>query len=367
MSVDPIYNGPSGYVGMLNNPISTIDPNGEEPITIGVAIAIAAGLSAVSYTASIALSDGGFNNWDWGQFAQGVVIGAASGAVTFGIGSGFDQLAAAAVEAGKASKVAIIEIGRLATHASFQGGLSAAQGGDFWSAFASGSAGSIVGLGTSGLKGAGGHIASIGSAMLLGGFTSDAAGGDFWKGAAISGIVAGANHVAHRIGDNLQDKIAKDKAAQNSGNEITGDDITALSNQFGKFTSGQEVLDFINSFVGDNPNAFVKGSTLSKSVRNITDEARASLEGIKTISLENGKQITILNNNDGRVKIAVLPVLNLKINNGATFNFSTLTQSKAVIDISGIKVGPAGLNQVVITPTNVAVTVGIFTKNFELK
>ena len=173
MSVDPVYNGPSGFVGMNNNPISTIDPNGEEPITIGVAIAIASAVSAVSYTASIALSDGVFNNWDWGQFAQGVVIGAASGAVTFGIGTGFDNLATAAVEAGKASKVAIIEVGRLASHATFQGGLSAAQGGDFLSAFASGAAGGVVDLGTGGLEGTGGHIATIGSAMLLGGVTSD--------------------------------------------------------------------------------------------------------------------------------------------------------------------------------------------------
>ena len=204
MSVDPVYNGPSGYVGMLNNPISTVDPDGQEPITIGVAIAIAAGVSAASYTASVALSDGGFNNWDWGQFGKQVFIGAASGAVTFGIGSYFNGVAEAAVSASKSTT--LIEVGRIATHATFQGGLSAAQGGDFWSAFASGTAGSLVGLGTEGLKGTGGAIATIGSAMLLGGATSEFMGGDFWKGAAISGIVAGANHTAHRIGESFMEK-----------------------------------------------------------------------------------------------------------------------------------------------------------------
>ncbi|MEO1097135.1 MAG: RHS repeat-associated core domain-containing protein, partial [Bacteroidota bacterium] len=215
MQIDPRLNGPSGYVGMLNNPISTIDPDGEEPITltaIAVAAAIGAGTSAVAYTASIALSDGGFNNWDWGQFGKGVAIGSVSGAVTFGIGTGFNNAATAAVEAGKASKVAIIEVSRIATHATFQGGLSAAQGGDFWTAFASGAIGGGVGLGTDGWESNFGRNATtIGSAMLLGGVTSDLAGGDFWEGAAISGIVAGANGVAHKIGQNILQQRAENR------------------------------------------------------------------------------------------------------------------------------------------------------------
>jgi len=35
--------------------------------------------------------------------------------------------------------------------------------------------------------------------MLVGGFTAEATGGQFWKGAAIAGIVAGANHAAHWV------------------------------------------------------------------------------------------------------------------------------------------------------------------------
>jgi len=44
--------------------------------------------------------------------------------------------------------------------------------------------------------------------MLVGGFTAEATGGQFWKGAAIAGIVAGANHVAHNIGRNIAQKTA---------------------------------------------------------------------------------------------------------------------------------------------------------------
>ena len=237
MSVDPVYNGPSGYVGMLNNPVSTVDPNGEEPISITTALIIAASVSATSYTASVALSDGGFNNWDWGQFGKQVFIGTASGAVTFGIGEYFKTVA----EVGKISKT-LLEASRLATHATFQGGLSAAQGGDFWSAFASGAAGSLVGLGTEGLKGADGAIASIGSAMLLGGATSEFTGGDFWKGAAISGIVAGANHVAHRTGERFEEKIAKNRAAKNGecpkcppGNDPNAVDPSTVGNWFYRY------------------------------------------------------------------------------------------------------------------------------------
>ncbi|MEM6526546.1 MAG: hypothetical protein AAF693_22330, partial [Bacteroidota bacterium] len=174
-------------------PVSTVDPDGEEPITLGaiaIAAAIGAGTSAVAYTASIALSDGGFNNWDWGQFGEGVAIGAFSGVMTFGIGEGFKT----AAEVGKLTKTTA-DILKTATHATFQGGLSAAQGGDFLTAFASGAIGGGIGSQAAKL----GNAATIGASMLMGGATAELSGGDFWKGAAISGIVAGANDVAHRV------------------------------------------------------------------------------------------------------------------------------------------------------------------------
>ena len=200
MSVDPVYNGPSGFVGMNNNPISTIDPNGEEPITLAslaIAAAIGAGTSAVAYTASIALSDGGFNNWDWGQFGEGVAIGAFSGVMTFGIGEGFKT----AAEVGKLTTTTA-DILKTATHATFQGGLSVAQGGDFLTAFASGAVGGAVGTQAAKL----GNAATIGASMLMGGATAELSGGDFWKGATVAGIVAGANDVAHRIGMSREER-----------------------------------------------------------------------------------------------------------------------------------------------------------------
>ena len=45
--------------------------------------------------------------------------------------------------------------------------------------------------------------------MLLGGTTAELMGGEFWKGTATSGIVAVANHVAHRLGNNRLEKIKR--------------------------------------------------------------------------------------------------------------------------------------------------------------
>jgi hypothetical protein len=46
-------------------------------------------IGEAGYTASVGFSDGGFNNWDWGQFGKSVGIGAVSGVVKAGIGSAF--------------------------------------------------------------------------------------------------------------------------------------------------------------------------------------------------------------------------------------------------------------------------------------
>ena len=67
--------------------------------------------------------------------------------------------------------------------------------------------GGAVGLGTEGLNGTEGGIATIGSAMILGGATAELTGGEFWKGAVVSGIVAGANDVAHRLGEDMTERV----------------------------------------------------------------------------------------------------------------------------------------------------------------
>ena len=209
MSVDPIYNGPSGYVGMLNNPVSTVDPNGQEPISL-TAIAIAVAISGVGYTASIALSDGGFNNWDWGQFGQSLAIGAVSGVAAYGIGSAFQKAYSQSLTFGQRALKA-------AVHAHVQGSISEVTGGDYLSSAAAGFVGGVVsgsiGSATQGWTSELGRSSvEIGSSMLLGGISAEIAqDGEFWRGAAVAGIVAGANDVAHRLGNNRLEKMKQDQ------------------------------------------------------------------------------------------------------------------------------------------------------------
>jgi RHS repeat-associated protein len=89
LQVDGANQFASGYVGMGNNPVSMIDPDGQVAIaatTITVAsvlkaAAIGASVGGAFYTASVATSYGGFQNWNWGQFVGSVAMGAVNGAL----------------------------------------------------------------------------------------------------------------------------------------------------------------------------------------------------------------------------------------------------------------------------------------------
>jgi RHS repeat-associated protein len=187
LQVDGANQFASGYVGMGNNPVMMVDPDGQFAfvpvlLAVGKAVAIGAGIGGVSYSASVGLSNGGFNNWNWNQFGKSVGIGAISGGVSFGIGS-----AASAI--GGVGGFAV----QTAGHAAWGGVNSVLNGGQFWSGAASGTLGNIAGNVTSNMK----PVFQIGASALVGGVGAELAGDDFWRGAAIGGIVAGANHLMH--------------------------------------------------------------------------------------------------------------------------------------------------------------------------
>ena len=93
--VDPQDQFASPYLAMGNNPVMMVDPDGEFAFTavlgpVGAVIDAAlwgAVIGGSGYTASVAFSQGGFNNWDSGQFWKSVGVGAVSGMATAGIGS----------------------------------------------------------------------------------------------------------------------------------------------------------------------------------------------------------------------------------------------------------------------------------------
>ena len=76
---------------MGNVPVMGVDPDGNIAfLAIGAVMLkgalIGAGINAAAYTASVAFSNDGFSNWNWGQFGNAVGMGALSGAATAGIG-----------------------------------------------------------------------------------------------------------------------------------------------------------------------------------------------------------------------------------------------------------------------------------------
>ena len=129
---------------MGNNPVMGIDPDGEfvfSALLPGVGVFIDATLwgaviGGAGYTASVGFSDGGFSNWDSGQFWKSVGIGAVSGVATAGIGQAFGPVGSNGIAG---------EIGRAYTHGFAQGTISEFSGGDFMTGFASGGLGSLGG------------------------------------------------------------------------------------------------------------------------------------------------------------------------------------------------------------------------------
>lgn len=194
-----------GYV--LNNPLKYTDPSGEEAVSaaaFGIAVGIGALVAGLTYTLTALWSDVPFNI---GGLAKATFIGAASAAVTFGIGAGTSTITSFY------SKVAV---GAL-MHGSFQGFIAGVQGGNFVSAFTQAAAASIAAslwtggldldakgnpLKDTGMKGIGGKFANSGAGTIAfgtvaGGATAAITKDNIWQGAIRGMIVSGLNHAMH--------------------------------------------------------------------------------------------------------------------------------------------------------------------------
>ncbi|OXB25366.1 hypothetical protein B0A80_00380 [Flavobacterium tructae] len=195
-----------GYV--LNNPLKYTDPSGEyAEIGFLAAVGIGAAIAAVTYTLTALLADVPFSV---GGLVKSTFIGAASAAVTFGIGSAAGTIGNFYVKAA-VSAVA---------HGTFQGSMTAISGGKFWSGFAAGALSSIasslyqggtntttVGGKTVGIAGTGfnsigdnlGDLGTVAFGTVAGGTGAALTGGNFWQGAVTGLVVSGLNHFAHMI------------------------------------------------------------------------------------------------------------------------------------------------------------------------
>lgn len=184
-----------GYV--YNNPLLYVDTDGNEPISIGIAIVIAAAVSVTTNMIMNAIQGVPI----WYGLGKAATTGAVMGAVSFGIGS-------------VASSTATTFIGKAALqagmHAVSGGVMSALETNNFNSGFLSGAISSIISSGISSLgidfsknapnsfgKGDLIKVTMIASGGLSGGISSTIAGGKFWQGFRQGIITAGLNHVAH--------------------------------------------------------------------------------------------------------------------------------------------------------------------------
>ncbi len=237
-----------GYV--LNNPLKYTDPSGEELLT---AVLVGAAISATFFTLNAWMNDKPITLMG---FVKATFMGAISGAVTFGIGSGCESIGGFWL---KASVQAI-------AHGGFQGGMSYINSGDFWTGFASGSIGSVASSLFMGANptnetfaGGGRCFEGVGSALgmdpemsgilfstISGGATAELTGGNFIIGAGTGLMVSGLNHAMHD-GDNGYDtngnKISNkggdktDYLYDKEGNLLGSKDVNCIGTDWGKMTS----------------------------------------------------------------------------------------------------------------------------------
>lgn len=205
-----------GYV--MNNPLSTVDLDGNEALTLAAAAVYMVYAVAIAVTTKMVMN--AINGVEfWYGIGKSATVGAISGVISMGIGSVATSLFSEALTFGKA----LFEAGM---HAYTAGIMSVADGGSFGSGALSGAVSSLLASGVNALginyaasKEFGGTVlngfgndymqaAMIVAGGLGGGFSSTIAGGNFWDGMKQGLITSGLNHVFHvDLGKEEKDSI----------------------------------------------------------------------------------------------------------------------------------------------------------------
>ncbi len=226
------------YAYVLNNPLMYTDPSGEEAITFGAVVLIGAIIAATTYTITALLADVPFSV---GGLLQATFIGAASSAVTFGIGS-----AAGSLFTNFYSQAAF----SAAAHGTFQGTMTSISGGKFWSGFAAGALSSIAASAWSGGTtttsqtdgdittfsektingiGFGGDVGTIAFGTVSGGAGSYLTGGNFWQGAVSGLFVSALNHTMHESGDKNGNGLSTRRYAVDKNGKVISESLNYFS------------------------------------------------------------------------------------------------------------------------------------------
>ncbi len=301
------------YAYCLNNPLLYTDPSGEF-IPFLVAVAIGAGIAALTYTLTALLSDMPFNV---SGLLKATFIGAASAAVTFGIGT-----ASSSLFTNFFSKAAFQAV----AHGTFQGTMSGLQGGSFWSGFAAGALSSIAASAWSGGStktegfsrengwaygskninhaglGFGGNVGNVAFASIVGGGAAELTGGNFWVGAVTGLSVSGLNHAMHRMDNSMFDDD------QQKGKEVTKKSLGISSKDsaetiISKIMSGMEVGDYASGDMFSFFNAEV-GDYVKTVTRVDANNFKITTKGMFTgAALKNNSTLTITSSKIEALKI----------------------------------------------------------------
>lgn len=213
------------YSYCINNPLKYTDPTGE---IFGIddafvsAMVIGAIISSATYTVNAILD----HNWTVGGFVKSAVVGAVSGAASFGIGSYFQSGAGALLSKGEQI------MGSAFLHAAASFGTGVIGGSNPMSSMLSGGLGDLAGAG---LGTFGNDYVTLGGSVLVGGATSSLSGGSFWDGVRDAAIAVGLNQLMHNIGE----KIAKTAESYENSSDwaynTAKDDFPANTNKCNKF------------------------------------------------------------------------------------------------------------------------------------
>lgn len=222
-----------GYV--YNNPLLYVDIDGNEFISLGVAVII--GVAVAITTKAIMNMINGIPFW-YGM-GKAAVMGGISGAISFGIGSAATSTFGTIVSVGKA----LFEAG---AHA-LTSGVMASMGGEFGgAAFMSGAISSLM---SSGIQALGTNFGlsktsnktvynnfgkeymkavMVTTGGLSGGISSTIAGGNFWDGFRQGIITSGLNHLGHLAGTAIEyrNKLEKFLNANGISYEAQGKNAT---------------------------------------------------------------------------------------------------------------------------------------------
>jgi RHS repeat-associated protein len=168
-----------------NNPMSNVDPDGNNPL---VAVAIGAAIAAASYTYNVSQSAGGFSNWNWGTFSLSLVKGGIMGGFSYGIGHAFQAAGSVSTVVGNNQFLST------ALKASTHGLVTYATTGETSSAYAA-FFGDLAGSQSASVLG---DIGGLAFSSAVGGAASWVDGGNFWEGAAFAAMGYLTNQQMHK-------------------------------------------------------------------------------------------------------------------------------------------------------------------------